>query len=175
MKQLAACLLLGLIPIAALSAQDTFAPGIAVPSPSPPFSLKTLEGKAVTFEQFRGKVLLIDVFNTACHICKENSSALEALYRKYRSQGFEVLGVSYDQAGPLVVKPFVDENKLTYPIVIGDADFAVRYLDASPQRPNMATPFIFLIDKKAVVRKKYPGGADKGELEKEILRLLEEK
>jgi peroxiredoxin len=52
---------------------------------------------------------------------------------KYKERGVSVIGVSMDEDGWKSVKPFLKENKLNYPVVIGNESLAKLYsVDAMP-------------------------------------------
>jgi thiol-disulfide isomerase/thioredoxin/outer membrane lipoprotein-sorting protein len=56
-----------------------------------------LEGKAVSYEDYKGKVLLVDFWATWCGPCIAELPNVQEAYNKYHDQGFEVLGISLDQ------------------------------------------------------------------------------
>src|SRR5512142_3165531 len=62
------------------------------------FQLKTLDGKPTTLAEYRGKTLLIVNVASQCGFTPQYEG-LEALYRKYRDKGFEVLGFPCNQFG----------------------------------------------------------------------------
>src|SRR5262249_61784139 len=61
------------------------------------FSLRTIDGKLVRARDFRGKVVLIDGWASWCTPCMGKMPALKALYEKRHQDGFEWVGVCYDQ------------------------------------------------------------------------------
>ena len=62
-----------------------------------------------------------------------------------------LVGISLDQAGPGVVRPFVDKNQIPYPIVMGDQQTANAYGGVR------SIPTAFLIDRQGRIVKKYVG------------------
>ncbi|GAK57632.1 thiol-disulfide oxidoreductase resA [Candidatus Vecturithrix granuli] len=104
------------------------------------FTLPTLHGDLVRLADFRGNVVLLNVFATWCHPCRDEIPSLEALFQAYQSRGFVVLGVSTDTNGEKVLPPFIKEYALTFPIVV-DTDKQV-----SQQYGVRGIPATFLLD-----------------------------
>ncbi|MCS7079679.1 MAG: TlpA family protein disulfide reductase [Chloracidobacterium sp.] len=79
------------------------------------FRAKDMDGKPVSLDDYKGRVLLIDFWATWCGPCVAEIPTLRAVYEKYKAQGFEVLSISLDdedtQAG---VPAFIKKNKMTW-------------------------------------------------------------
>ncbi len=63
---------------------------------APAFVASTLDGKKFDLSALKGKVVLITFWATWCTACQYELPSLEAVWRKYRMQGLEVLAVSVD-------------------------------------------------------------------------------
>lgn len=63
------------------------------------FSFPNLEGKTVsnTDAQFQGKVVLVNITGSWCPNCHDEAPFLEALYRKYHSQGLEIVALDFEE------------------------------------------------------------------------------
>ena len=62
----------------------------------PDFSVKDLQGRQISSEELRGKVVLIDFWATWCGPCKKEMPGYQQLVDRYGSQGFEVIGLKFD-------------------------------------------------------------------------------
>jgi cytochrome c biogenesis protein CcmG/thiol:disulfide interchange protein DsbE len=65
-------------------------------SRAPNFRVFDLEGGSKNFSDFRGKVLLVNVWATWCPPCQEEMPSMERLYQEISDQDFEILAVSID-------------------------------------------------------------------------------
>jgi peroxiredoxin len=81
------------------------------------FTLTDLQGKAWTLKDMKGKVVLVNFWATWCPPCRKEMPDLEALYNRFKEQGFVILAISEDEETPKV-GPFVAEHKITYPILL---------------------------------------------------------
>lgn len=73
--------------------------GIAkkIGKPFEDFKVKDLEKKELTLSSYKGKVVLIDFWATWCGPCMEEMPNVIKTYKKFHSQGFEIIGISLDQ------------------------------------------------------------------------------
>ena len=113
------------------------------------FKIKTLTGEVIDFNQYKGKVILINMWATWCGPCRVEMPSIQELYNgvdKGKIQ-FVMLSMDRDQDLPKIVK-YVDKNKFTFPVFQPKG-----YLPELLQVPNIPTTFI--IDKNGnVVSKK---------------------
>src|SRR5512137_973672 len=86
----------------------------------PEFSLRTLEGRAMSLAGLRGQVALLNFWATWCFECRRELPALEALHRRFGARGLAVVGVNARES-PLVVRHYVRELRLSFPLLL-DSD-----------------------------------------------------
>ena len=91
------------------------------PSAMPAFTLKDLDGRPLSSGDFHGKVLIVNFWATWCPPCRAEIPDLIALQNKYRDQ-VQVIGISQDEAGPDVVRQFVAEQHMNYPVAMSTPD-----------------------------------------------------
>jgi peroxiredoxin len=95
-----------------------------VGDPAPDFTLPNLAGNSVRLADYRGKVVLLNFWATWCPPCIWEMPSMESLYQSLKSREFEILAVSIDSRGEDVVRSFVADYRLTFPILL-DPDSAV--------------------------------------------------
>ncbi len=127
--------------------------GAAKPYPAPDFTLPDCHGAKVSLSEFRGRVVLLQFFQTGCPVCQREAPILEEIYRDYKDQGLVVIGVSHDVAGPPALEQFSKRFDLTYLLLLGDLEIAVRYLGITPQVSSFDVPHYFLINRDGGVVK----------------------
>jgi peroxiredoxin len=133
---------------------------------APDFSLETLDGKTVTLADYRGKALILNVWDTWCPPCRAEIPDFIELYSEYRSQGLEFLGVAGGREGESAVRSFISKNGINYPNAMVNDNFLNGY------RGIRSIPTTFVIDREGNIYKTYIGARSKAVFESDIQALL---
>ncbi len=62
----------------------------------PDFSATALDGKPISLQQYRGKVILLDFWGIWCGFCLAEMPNVKRVYDTYKNQGFDIIGVNLD-------------------------------------------------------------------------------
>ena len=134
--------------------------------PAPNWDLKDLNGKSVKLSDFKGKVVILDFWATWCPPCRAEIPHFVELQNQYKDKGLVIVGVSLDEGGPAVVSSFVKEQKINYPIVMGNEDVSTAYGNIQ------AIPTTFVIDTNGNIVGRHEGFTEESVFESEIQKLL---
>ena len=88
------------------------------PDVAPDFAVPDLSGQAVRLSAYRGQVVLVNIWATWCPPCREEMPSMERLHERLKDRGFVLLAVSQDEGPVAGVKAFVDQMKLTFPVLV---------------------------------------------------------
>lgn len=133
---------------------------------APDWQLSDVNGKPLKLADFKGKVVVLDFWATWCPPCRAEIPGLVALQKKYADQGLSVIGVSVDEQGPKVVKPFIERFAINYPVVMGNEKVLTDYGGIT------AIPTTFVIDRQGNVVATHQGYTDQATFESEVRPLL---
>ena len=134
------------------------AAAVTVGAPVPSYRSVSLSGDSVSLTDQRGRVVLLNVWATWCHPCREEIPELRALHDRYQSRGLELIGVSVDaQGNEDGIRAFMKEFQMTYPIW-HDPDERV-----STQFLVVGVPATFLIDRTGILRWRKTGPIHPGD------------
>jgi thiol-disulfide isomerase/thioredoxin len=140
------------------------------------FEAERVDGGKVTLEALKGRVVLVDLFGTWCPPCRRATPVIVSLYERYRTQGFEVVGLAYErtetvEAAKEAVLAFKKEYGVPYVLAIGPEAVKGQIPGGFEGYPTMV-----LVDRQGVGRRHFVGFSpgEEAALTEEIEKLLAE-
>jgi peroxiredoxin len=115
-----------------------------------------LEGQAVRLSAYRGQVVLVNLWATWCPPCREEMPSMEKLHQRLREKGFVLLAVSEDEGGAGVVRPFVEQMRLTFRVLLDPGG------DVGRKYGVWGYPESFLVDREGRIVERVIGPRDWG-------------
>jgi thiol-disulfide isomerase/thioredoxin len=131
------------------------------------FTLKDVDGKDVSLQSFKGKVLVIDFWATWCGPCKVEIPHFIEFQEKYGPKGLQIVGISVDDPVDKLT-PYVKEMGMNYPVLqgLGHDDVQDAY------GPILGIPVSVMISREGKICATHTGLTGKDVFEKEIEGLL---
>jgi len=132
----------------------------------PDFTLTSLTGDEVNLRRLEGqKVVVVNFWATWCGPCRHEIPDFNDVYSRYRERGVEFLGIAVDESPETVVPEFLQDNPISYPILLGSPDLTFRY-------GVRGLPTTFIIDRAGKITKRTIGAMSTQMLETELDKLL---
>ncbi|GIU31434.1 alkyl hydroperoxide reductase [Shewanella hafniensis] len=75
--------------------------------PIEPVTFNDVDGKTIDFSQFKGKIIMVNMWATWCPPCVRELPAIERLATKFKAEDFVLLPISIDAEGKQQVQPFL--------------------------------------------------------------------
>jgi peroxiredoxin len=133
-----------------LSGRPRLGKGVSAPD----FALPDLDSKTVNLADYKGKVVLLNIWATWCPPCVEEMPSMEKLHQELKDEDFKILAVSIDVSGAKAVIPFMKKHKLSFS-VLTDIEGAIKSL-----YQTTGVPESFIIDKQGIIVEKVIGPRD---------------
>lgn len=129
---------------------------VTIGSTAPNFRAKILgENRYRTFGNYKGQVVVLNIWATWCPPCKVEIPSLERLYREYGPRGLRIVAVSVDDyVGEDSIRAFAKSFGMTFD-VLHDPTHAIERLYQTTGYPET-----FVIDSDGTIRKKWIGADD---------------
>jgi thiol-disulfide isomerase/thioredoxin len=128
-------------------------------------TLKDMNGHDVRLADYKGSVILLNVWATWCGPCQLEIPDLVEAYSKYKDQGVVVLGVSLDDT-PEMLREYAPKKQMNYPVLLMQDDFDDAY------GPIFGVPITFFIGRDGTIVKRHFGPVSKEQVDREIKTLL---
>lgn len=121
---------------------------------APGFSLVDASFVQHDTQDYRGKILLIDIMQTNCPHCGTFSKILQEVTNKYGGK-VAVLAIVNPPDNTATVKQYIAQHKLTYPLLFDCGQAAASYMKATPQNTGFSVPHLFIIDAQGMIQNDY--------------------
>lgn len=136
---------------------------------APELTLTDIQGVEHSISDYRGQVVLINLWATWCLPCREEMPALQSFYDNNKDKGFTVIAINDGE--PLAdVAKFAEDYDLTFPIWLDPT-----YIATEQAFKTMNLPSSFVIDRDGTVQLLWVGGISRAMLDKHVTPIIMEK
>lgn len=135
--------------------------------PAPDFTLATLRGDTLRLSDLRGRIVVLNFWATWCAPCRIETPEFVALQEVFKNWGVQFVGLSVDEEGFDVVRPFAEAYGINYPVVVDDGTVAARYEGIT------GYPTTYLINRRGEITHYMPGMLTQETLRPVLVELLE--
>jgi thiol-disulfide isomerase/thioredoxin len=122
--------------------------------PAPPLEFLGKDGEKLTLENFRGRVVVLNLWATWCAPCLEEMPTLDHLQQQLEHLGVTVIALSLDRGGPKAVRDYYDQNDIKNLAVYVDPT-----MKAQSELNVIGLPTTILIDREGRERGRLVGPA----------------
>jgi len=135
---------------------------------APELTLTELRGTTHSLKDYRGQVVLVNLWATWCPPCKAEMPNLQAYYNKYVEKGFVIIAINDGELTPEVTQ-FVQDYRLTFPIWLDPTSVATGQAFKTLNLPSS-----FVIDREGTIRLTWVGGISRSTLNQHVTPIIME-
>lgn len=133
-------------------------------SPAPDFRLVSLNGETYRLADFRGQVVVLELWATWCGPCRMQAEILHEVYSEVDRSQVEFLAVSLGESRETVAS-FVEKDPFTYPVLLDPEEALGVAFEV------FALPTVVVVDPEGLIRFAQPGITDAGTLRSVLSQL----
>ena len=122
---------------------------------APGFSLMDVNFKQHDPQDYRGKILLVEIIKTSCEHCADFAPILEEIVSKYHGR-VAALTIVNPPDTLETVRKYIADHKVTVPVLYDTGQVSISYFKATPQNPDIHVPHLFIIDAQGIIQNDYP-------------------
>lgn len=146
-------LIIGVMAVVAVFAVQLFRQNQIQPMPgetAPGFSMTTFDGDAVSLEDYRGQIVVVNFWGSWCGPCRAEAPDLQDIYADYQDEGVVVFGVNWLDVDDEALA-FLDEFGITYPNAPDVSETVANAYNIE------GAPETFIVGRDGIVRESYLG------------------
>jgi peroxiredoxin len=146
----AAVALLILVPLFRSQNATVSGPSGMVGQIAPVFALRDANGKTVSLDRYRGKIVVMNLWASWCPPCRAEMPDLQTVSREFAKDGVIVIGVNQGESAQRAAA-FARSLDIAFPIWIDDAQRYGRVYAA------LGLPTTVVIDRRGIVERGFDG------------------
>jgi thiol-disulfide isomerase/thioredoxin len=142
------------------------------------FSFETAGGAQKKIADFKGKVIVIDVWATWCGTCLSSIPKVVELHNKYLDKPVKIIGLNVDDDGWAKAKPFLEKHpEINYEVAVPNPapSFLLKSIvDLKPLGEVSAVPTFFVVDRHGRLAGKFIELGHEQEIDDLVAQLINE-
>jgi thiol-disulfide isomerase/thioredoxin len=135
------------------------------PDSAPDLKVKDLDGRELTLQTYKGKVVLLNFWATWCGPCRAEIPSLIRIQNEYKDR-LQIIGMNVDDDDAERLRAFVKDKDINYPVAMTSVPVRLAYGGIS------ALPTLFVINQEGKMVQKHVGLFDPALYEIEARALL---
>lgn len=132
---------------------------------APEISVLDLNDKVVKLSDFRGKVIVLRFWSSACKACVNEMPVIDNIGKKYSGKGMVILAVNIGESKETVER-FAKKLNVSYPVLLDPLHIAAKKYGV------IGVPTTFFIDRNGIAKKAAVGEMSQEAFEKTVVGLL---
>jgi thiol-disulfide isomerase/thioredoxin len=129
----------------------------------------TLDGKKLALSDYRGKIVVVNIWGSWCGPCRLEAPALEETYEQYQAKGVQFLGINVRDINSAALA-FVSDDHITYPSLQDPSE--ILLLQFKTVVPPTDIPSSIIVDRDGKIATRIIGGTTEPQLKQALDKVL---
>ena len=151
---------------------DTVAKGSRTPIPD--LSGPTVDGKQLDVDDYKGKVVVLNIWGSWCGPCRLEAENFEKVYKDVKDDGVQFVGINTRDSGLTLPRAFEKEHGITYPSLYDPTGRLMLRFKKGTLNPQLI-PSTLIVDRDGKVASRTLQALSEESLRKMLKPVLAEK